>query len=136
MAGGSTILTPLGGGMGNSSGGRMAPMLAPFGAAGHLSTQNLMVMSTGGGMHNNPLQSNFIVEVDEFKFSKIVSSVLQKGGGAAAHHDEEVLVAADRATPFDDSCSLSDYGEETVADQEEEVMEDFLSGKVNAAGNG
>ena len=54
----------------------MPPMLAPFG--GHMSTQNLMVMSTGGGMHNNPLQSNFIVEVDEFKFSKIISSVLQK----------------------------------------------------------
>ena len=29
-------------------------------------------------MHNNPLQSNFIVEVDEFKFSKIMSSVVQK----------------------------------------------------------
>jgi len=50
-------------------------MLAPFGYA---STNNLLVLSTGGGMHNNPLQSNILVEVDEFKFGKISKSVIQR----------------------------------------------------------
>ena len=48
-------------------------MLAPF---GYTSTNNLLVLSTGGGMHNNPLHSNIMVEVDEFKFAKIIKSVV------------------------------------------------------------
>jgi len=35
------------------------------------------VLSNGGHMQN-PLQSNFMIEVDEFKFSKIIKSVIQK----------------------------------------------------------
>ena len=40
--------------------------------------QNPNLLSTGGGAGANPLYSNFMVEVDEFKFSKIISNVLQK----------------------------------------------------------
>ena len=66
-------MTPLG--LGNSSGGRLpAGLMAGFNYA---STQNLMVMSTGGGVHN-PLQSNFMIEVDEFKFAKIITLVVEK----------------------------------------------------------
>ena len=79
-------------------------------------------------MHNNPLQSNFIVEVDEFKFSKIISGVLQKncqpmkesrvcGGsaGAVGKSDEgdELVSGGEVCEEDDDSCSLSDYDDET-----------------------
>ena len=84
----------------HSSGSRLAPMLAPFGYA---SNTNLLVLSTGGGIHNNPLQSNMMVEVDEFKFSKIIQCVILK----------KTEVCPDEV--FENSCSLSDleYDEET-----------------------
>ena len=61
--------TPLG--IGNSSGGRA--MIASLGK--NLGTQNQNLLSTGGA---NPLYSNFMVEVDEFKFSKIMVNVVEK----------------------------------------------------------
>ena len=61
--------TPLG--IGNSSGGRA--MIAALGK--NLGTANQNLLSTGGG---NPLYSNFMVEVDEFKFNKIMVNVIEK----------------------------------------------------------
>ena len=92
------IMTPLG--MGNSSGGRIpAGFMAGLNYA---STQNLMVLSTGGGVQN-PLQSNFMIEVDEFKFAKIITSVVQRQSQPLKPEQEQC----------DDSCSLSDeYDEE------------------------
>ena len=72
--------------------------MGPFG--GHMSTQNLLVLSTGGGIHQNPLQSNLLIEVDEFKFSKIFSFVAQKAA-MPAKQDKETAAG-------DDSCSMSD----------------------------
>ena len=116
------VLTPLG--MGNSSGGRFAPI--PFGPT---STQNLMLLSTGGGAHNNPLQSNFIIEVDEFKFSKIINSVIK--------YESPKVSQEKKAKSFniDDSCSMSDedYDEETelsaATNPEDDIDIDFKGAK-------
>ena len=69
-------------------------------------------------MHNNPLQSNFIVEVDEFKFSKIVSSVIQKASQPLketkeVRKDDAAFCDDNNNDGDDDSCSLSDYDDET-----------------------
>ena len=65
--------TPIG--LGGSSGGRA--MLGALGK-GLGAGQNANLLSTGGGAGANPLYSSFMVEVDEFKFSKIISNVVQK----------------------------------------------------------
>ena len=71
----NSLVTPTPIGIGNSSGGRA--MLASLGK-GLGTGQNPNLLSTGGGAGANPLYSNFMVEVDEFKFSKIISNVIQK----------------------------------------------------------
>ena len=56
-------------------------------------------------MHN-PLQSNFMIEVDEFRFSKIVANTLQKSSEPL----KDDRVGLDQG---DDSCSLSDDDEDS-----------------------
>ena len=58
--------------------------------------QNPNLLSTGGGAGANPLYSNFMVEVDEFKFGKIISNVIQKSHDTLL--DEELSDMSDEDT--------------------------------------
>lgn len=77
-------------------------------------------------MHNNPLQSNFIVEVDEFKFSKIISSVLLKT--CQPMREQKIIITGKSDVCEDedgreDSCSLSDYDDETELSNNDTQLE-------------
>lgn len=70
-------------------------------------------------MHNNPLHSNIMVEVDEFKFAKIIKSVIERTPPEVAVKAEILprvnALSKKKASMSDSSCSLSDmdYDDET-----------------------
>ena len=83
-------------------------MIASLGK--NLGTANQNLLSTGGA---NPLYSNFMVEVDEFKFSKIMVNIIEKT----------------REQAVDDMTDFSD--EETdLSDEEENLSVSSKAAKI------
>ena len=62
-------------------------MIGALGKSGMGTAQTPNLLSGGGGVGMNQIYSNFMVEVDEFKFSKIMTNVIHKSH-FAIHEDE------------------------------------------------